>query len=138
MQIANLSYSGDELTPRPILEDISFSIGQRDIFGIIGASGAGKTTLGQLIAGLIKPTCGEIKTGPPPDPQMGMVFQNPEEQFFEEKLIRVEDGYGNKNEGQTQDITAACAMNPAAAVCAEGSLLQMAVDLHTIAVPFQL
>ncbi len=86
--VSNLSYKSGELNPRLILEDISFTVHDRDIFGIIGASGAGKTTLGQLIAGLIKPSSGEIRTDPPSHPQVGMVFQNPEEQFFEETLIR--------------------------------------------------
>ena len=86
--VSNLSYKSGELNSRLILDDISITLGNQDIFGIIGASGAGKTTLGQQIAGLIKPTSGEIRTSPPSKPQVGMVFQNPEEQFFEETLIR--------------------------------------------------
>lgn len=86
--VSNLGYSSGEINHRLILEDISFSIGNQDIFGIIGASGAGKTTLGQLLAGLIKPTSGEIRFDTPSHLQVGMVFQNPEEQFFEETLIR--------------------------------------------------
>ena len=39
---------------------VSFEIYEKEIFGIIGKSGAGKTTLSQIIAGLIEPTSGEI------------------------------------------------------------------------------
>ena len=39
---------------------VSFEVYTKEIFGIIGKSGAGKTTLSQIIAGLIEPTSGEI------------------------------------------------------------------------------
>ena len=39
---------------------VSFEVYEKEIFGIIGKSGAGKTTLSQIIAGLIEPTSGEI------------------------------------------------------------------------------
>lgn len=42
------------------LNDISLSVGQGDIFGIIGMSGAGKSTLLRCIAHLEKPTSGSI------------------------------------------------------------------------------
>ncbi len=39
---------------------VSFSIPEREIFGIVGKSGAGKTTLSRIIAGIIEPTSGEL------------------------------------------------------------------------------
>jgi methyl coenzyme M reductase system subunit A2 len=39
---------------------VSFEVSTKEIFGIIGKSGAGKTTLSGIIAGLIEPTSGEI------------------------------------------------------------------------------
>ena len=39
---------------------VSFDVYTKEIFGIIGKSGAGKTTLSGIIAGLIEPTSGEI------------------------------------------------------------------------------
>jgi len=39
---------------------VSFEVYSKEIFGIIGKSGAGKTTLSRIIAGLIEPTSGEI------------------------------------------------------------------------------
>ncbi|RUS68659.1 hypothetical protein EGW08_023579, partial [Elysia chlorotica] len=43
-----------------IYNDISFQIPSKKITTILGPSGAGKTTILQLIAGLIKPTTGQI------------------------------------------------------------------------------
>jgi methyl coenzyme M reductase system subunit A2 len=39
---------------------VSFEVNTKEIFGIIGKSGAGKTTLSGIIAGLIEPTSGEM------------------------------------------------------------------------------
>ncbi|MFA5295789.1 MAG: methyl coenzyme M reductase system, component A2 [Methanoregulaceae archaeon] len=39
---------------------VSFDVSNREIFGIIGKSGAGKTTLSRIIAGIIEPTSGEM------------------------------------------------------------------------------
>jgi len=39
---------------------VSFDVSSREIFGIIGKSGAGKTTLSRIIAGIIEPTSGEM------------------------------------------------------------------------------
>ncbi len=43
------------------LSDVSLKIRKSDIYGFIGRNGAGKTTAIKLIAGLTKPTSGEIK-----------------------------------------------------------------------------
>lgn len=42
------------------VNDISFDINEGEIFGIIGVSGAGKTTSSKIISGLLKPTSGSI------------------------------------------------------------------------------
>jgi methyl coenzyme M reductase system subunit A2 len=39
---------------------VSFEVSRGEIFGIIGKSGAGKTTLSRIIAGVIEPTAGEM------------------------------------------------------------------------------
>ena len=44
-----------------VLRDISFSIGKGDFAGIIGPSGAGKTTFVDILLGLLKPSDGNIK-----------------------------------------------------------------------------
>lgn len=43
------------------LNEISFSVKQGTVFGIIGSNGAGKSTLLKTIAGVISPTIGEVK-----------------------------------------------------------------------------
>jgi len=39
---------------------VTFTIQSREIFGVIGTSGAGKTTLSRMIAGELEPTSGEL------------------------------------------------------------------------------
>jgi branched-chain amino acid transport system ATP-binding protein len=41
-------------------DNISFTVGEEEILGLIGSNGAGKTTLFNLISGTLKPTAGEI------------------------------------------------------------------------------
>ena len=45
---------------KPILKDINFAINKNEFIGIVGLSGAGKTTLTDILCGLLKPTKGEI------------------------------------------------------------------------------
>ena len=45
---------------KSILNKINFEIKPKDIFGILGESGAGKSTIIDLIIGLLKPTNGKI------------------------------------------------------------------------------
>ncbi|MEN6442158.1 MAG: methyl coenzyme M reductase system, component A2 [Methanoregula sp.] len=61
--------SAHDLTKRYISVDrgvvravngVNFDVYTKEIFGIIGKSGAGKTTLSRIIAGIIEPTSGEI------------------------------------------------------------------------------
>ena len=43
-----------------VLKDVSFSFEQGEIIGLIGASGAGKSTIGKILAGLESPSSGVI------------------------------------------------------------------------------
>jgi len=43
------------------LDGVSFDVKEREIFGIIGLSGAGKTTLSRIISGLSSPTAGSVE-----------------------------------------------------------------------------
>ncbi|MCX6688932.1 MAG: methyl coenzyme M reductase system, component A2 [Methanoregula sp.] len=61
--------SAHDLTKRYISVDrgvvravngVSFEVFTKEIFGIIGKSGAGKTTLSRILSGIIEPTSGEI------------------------------------------------------------------------------
>ena len=58
IEFENLSLSyGNRL----ILDNINFKINQTEIFGMLGPNGVGKSTIFNLITGLIKPDSGKIK-----------------------------------------------------------------------------
>jgi ABC-2 type transport system ATP-binding protein len=48
-------------TKKPILQDISLSVNNKEIVGLIGLNGAGKSTTIKHIIGLMEPHLGEIK-----------------------------------------------------------------------------
>ena len=54
------TYPNDE---EPILKDVSFEIAAGEMVGVVGATGAGKSTLAQLIPRLFDPQQGTIKIG---------------------------------------------------------------------------
>ena len=58
VKLENISFSfGD----RKVLENINISINQGEIAGLLGPNGVGKSTIFNLITGLIKPNYGSIK-----------------------------------------------------------------------------
>ena len=46
---------------RPVLSDVSFSIGDGEFIGVLGPNGAGKTTLMRAMLGLVRPSGGTIR-----------------------------------------------------------------------------
>ncbi len=48
-----------------VLDDVSFSVGPTTCLGVVGPNGVGKSTLLQILAGLLVPTAGEVRVEPP-------------------------------------------------------------------------
>ena len=95
------------------LSDVSFEIEKGEFIGIIGHTGSGKSTLVQLLNGLLKPTDGKIYLNGKDiweQPKkirnvrfkVGMVFQYPEYQLFDETVYK-DISYGPKNMGLSED-----------------------------------
>ena len=57
---------GSALAPSEVvaaLSDVSFTVARGETFGVIGPNGSGKSTLLKLVAGLFKPTSGQLTVG---------------------------------------------------------------------------
>ena len=59
--LSKIVQSGD--APLTILDDVTFEVGAAETVAVVGASGSGKTTLLALLAGLDRPTRGEVWLG---------------------------------------------------------------------------
>jgi len=62
---ASKALSADSLTKRfgglIAVESMSFGLAEKEVLGLIGPNGSGKTTVMNLISGALKPTSGEIR-----------------------------------------------------------------------------
>ena len=95
------------------VNDLNIEIKEGEFLGIIGHTGSGKSTLVQMLNGLITPTSGKVllrdkdinenkKKLREVRFQVGMVFQYPEYQLFEETVYR-DIAFGPTNMGLTGD-----------------------------------
>ena len=87
IEIKNLSYMYNKNDM--ILNDINLQIKDGEIISIIGKNGCGKSTLLKLIAGIIKPSSGnifidniDIFKRKNLRKEVGIVFQSPETQIL--------------------------------------------------------
>jgi nitrate/nitrite transport system ATP-binding protein len=97
----------------PVLENINLQIEKGEFVAIVGYSGAGKTTLISLLAGLLYPDNGTIKLrdceveGPGPD--RGIVFQNysllPWMNVYENVYLAVDQIFPNWSAQRKQEHT---------------------------------
>ncbi len=111
IEAKHLTYKYGAGTPfeKTAVSDISFSIEKGEFIGIIGHTGSGKSTLMQMLNGLIRPDSGEILLDgeniwkKPKEIRkvrfrVGMVFQYPEYQLFEDTVYS-DIAYGAVNKG---------------------------------------
>lgn len=90
-----------------VLNDISLSVPSGRVTLIAGRSGAGKTTLACLAAGLTKAQSGSVLLGgtAPVPGEVALAFQNPEQQLFLE-TVEHELAFAPRNLGCSEDEVA--------------------------------
>lgn len=111
LETRNLTYKYGIGTPfeKTAVEDVSIEIERGEFLGVIGHTGSGKSTLIQMLNGLIRPTSGQVLLEGKDiwaEPKkirdvrfkVGMVFQYPEYQLFEETVLK-DIMFGPKNMG---------------------------------------
>jgi len=86
----------------PVLHDVDLSLQQGEFVALVGANGTGKSTLGLVAAGLLKPDRGKIRfrggRRPRPGRDVALLFQNPADQIFTDSVAE-EVGFGPRNYG---------------------------------------
>ena len=111
LELNNISVTYDPHTKfkKEALKDLSLRIYEGERVAIVGRIGSGKSTLIEVMSGLLKPTSGEViidnlditKNKVPRKEivkHISVVFQHPETQFFAETVFD-EVAYGAKNIG---------------------------------------
>jgi ABC transport system ATP-binding/permease protein len=88
--VKNLSFNFRE--GKTAIDNISFSAGEGNLIGILGASGSGKTTLLNLLSGIQKPTSGDVKI-------------NGLDVFSDSKLLEGVIGYVPQDDLLIEDLT---------------------------------
>ncbi|MDY2918228.1 MAG: energy-coupling factor transporter ATPase [Anaerococcus sp.] len=114
IELKNVDYIYNQGLPNEVyaLKDINLTINSHEVIGLIGKTGSGKSTLVQLLNGLIIPTGGDcIIDGINSKDKnkrrearfkVGLVFQYPEHQLFEESVAK-DIAFGPQNMGLSED-----------------------------------
>ena len=114
IQVEHLThtYMTDSPFAATALEDVSLTIEDGELIGLLGHTGSGKTTLVQHLNGLLKPTSGRVVVDGlnitekgvsllEVRRRVGLVFQYPEYQLFEETVAR-DVAFGPRNLGLSE------------------------------------
>lgn len=114
IEIKNVDYIYNQGLPNEVyaLKDINLEINSKEIIGLIGQTGSGKSTLVQLLNGLLIPSNGDViidginskdkSKRKAARFKVGLVFQYPENQLFEETIAK-DIAFGPKNMGLKED-----------------------------------
>lgn len=114
IEIKDVDYIYNEGLPNEVyaLKDINLEINSKEIIGLIGQTGSGKSTLVQLLNGLLIPSHGDVIIDGINSKEkakrkaarfkVGLVFQYPENQLFEETIAK-DIAFGPKNMGLRED-----------------------------------
>ena len=136
LETKNLIYTYGVGTPfeKTAVQDVSIAVEKGEFVGVIGHTGSGKSTLIQMLNGLIRPTGGQVLLNgqdiweKPKEIrrvrfQVGMVFQYPEYQLFEETVLK-DIMFGPKNMGLSDEEAMECAKEAARFTDLKPSLLE--------------
>ncbi|MBQ4105597.1 MAG: energy-coupling factor transporter ATPase [Clostridia bacterium] len=118
LKTENLCFTYAKGTPfeKQAVKNVNIEIKKGEVIGVIGHTGSGKSTLMQMLNGLIKPTSGTVylgdtdifenkKTLRDVRFRVGLVFQYPENQLFEE-TVRKDISFGPRNMGLPEEAIA--------------------------------
>ena len=111
LETKDLTYRYSPGTPfaKTAVEQVNIQVEQGEFLGVIGHTGSGKSTVIQMLNGLLRPTSGQVLLDGADiwaEPKkirqvrfrVGMVFQYPEYQLFEETVLK-DIMFGPKNMG---------------------------------------
>lgn len=91
LSLKNVYYSYEKKEFNPAIKNISIDLSLDSFTAIIGSNGSGKTTIGKIMAGILKPNKGTVYIGNDNLNQLslgsigkriGYIFQDPERQIF--------------------------------------------------------
>ncbi len=104
IKIEHASYTYGANGPYEIhaLRDINLTVNDGDFMAVIGPTGSGKSTLIQIMGGLVVPTEGSISFSYDDKRKIGMLFQYPEYQLFETTVWK-DVAYGPGNLGFSEE-----------------------------------
>lgn len=133
LENVSFTYGGDTSYEKKALDGVSVTFRSGIITGLIGHTGSGKSTLVQLLNGLLKPQSGRVLLDGKDiwaDPKkirnvrfkVGLVMQYPEYQLFDE-TVRSDIAFGPRNMGMTPEETEAAVEKAARFTGLDRSLL---------------
>ena len=115
IETKDLAYRYSPGTPfeKTAVDGVNIQVEKGEFLGVIGHTGSGKSTLIQMLNGLLRPTSGQVLLNGKDiwaEPkkiravrfQVGMVFQYPEYQLFEETVLK-DIMFGPKNMGLSEE-----------------------------------